>query len=310
MGAQSEKEHVTQYSINVAEPWKPLQKRAVPVGALLAAPSSGRASPAPTTPPLGIGHRIYAIACPFDERHSNWRGHNVFWHADAGEVRVSWRTAMSIRPLRWILFATVLGLLLLAPSFGAEWPVPPSGQPAQMSSKVDYDPKLADPFFKANEWSYPDYNLQGIPFDKRPKEPPRLQHTAKCFSTSGHSTPEENEHLVRFCEARLVDAHTIDLFIHEDNAEFFDNLTVRIKDGMFTCQYWTGYKGPGKADWIWTTTRQSLTLDKKTYRKGDVMKGRIDFECVQEPTNPKYVEEWGRNLTTIKVRGVFKTKLK
>jgi hypothetical protein len=214
---------------------------------------------------------------------------------------------MSIRPLKWVLLGPVLALLLLSHGFGAEWPAPPPGQPELMRSQVNYDPKLTDPFFDSNEWSYADYDLEGVPLDKRPKEPPRLKHTARCFSTSGHSTPQENEHLVRFCEARLFDVNMIDLFIHEDNAEFFDNLTVRIKDGMFTCQYWTGYKGPGKADWIWTTTRQSLTLDKKTYRKGDVIKGRIDFECVQEPTNPKYIEKYGKNLTTIKVYGVFKT---
>ncbi len=112
--------------------------------------------------------------------------------------------------------------------------------------------------------------------------------------------------MVRFCEAKLLDAHMIDLFIHEKNPEFIDKRTVRITNGMFTCQYWTGYKRPGKADWLWTTQRQSLILDKKTYRKGDVIKGRIDFECVQEPTNPEYIQKYGKNLTPIKVYGVFK----
>jgi len=50
-----------------------------------------------------------------------------------------------------------------------------------------------------------------------------------------------------------------------------------------------------------------LTLDKKAYRKGDVIKGKIDFECVQEPTNREYIEKWGSDPTTIKVYGVFKT---
>jgi hypothetical protein len=172
-----------------------------------------------------------------------------------------------------------------------------------MSSRINHDPKLTDPFFKSNEWSYP-YGGQVVIDGMWPEgqTPPRLRHTAKCFSTS-----LGREHLVRFCETRLLDEQMIDLFIHEKNRGFVDELTVRITNGMFTCQYWTGYKAPGKADWIWTTKRQELILDKKTYRQGDEIKGRIDFECVQEPTNPRYIEEWGRNKTTIKVYGVFKT---
>ncbi len=79
---------------------------------------------------------------------------------------------------------------------------------------------------------------------------------------------------------------------------------------MFRCQFWNLYQIPRLADMVWTTKRQELTLDKEVYGKGDVIKGRIDFECVQEATNPKYVEKWGRTPTTIKVYGVFKTILK
>jgi hypothetical protein len=50
-----------------------------------------------------------------------------------------------------------------------------------------------------------------------------------------------------------------------------------------------------------------LTLDKRTYGKGDEIKGRIDFECVREWSNPKYIEKYGRGPKTIKVFGVFKT---
>ena len=59
------------------------------------------------------------------------------------------------------------------------------------------------------------------------------------------------------------------------------------------------------------TTRQKLTLDKKAYRKGNVIKGRIDFECVQKVIDPKNIERWGKDpTTTIKVYGVFKTIVK
>jgi hypothetical protein len=48
-------------------------------------------------------------------------------------------------------------------------------------------------------------------------------------------------------------------------------------------------------------------LDKKVYRRGDVIKGRIDFECMEEKTDPKYIEKYGSDQSTIKVYGVFKT---
>jgi hypothetical protein len=47
-------------------------------------------------------------------------------------------------------------------------------------------------------------------------------------------------------------------------------------------------------------------LDKKEYQKGDVIKGRIDFECLSE-FNPEYAKKFGRDPRTIKVLGVFKT---
>jgi hypothetical protein len=61
---------------------------------------------------------------------------------------------------------------------------------------------------------------------------------------------------------------------------------------------------------IWTTKQQKLTLDKKTYSKGDVVKGKIDFECAESTTDPKWIEKYGPNPITIKVFGVFKTIVK
>ncbi len=57
---------------------------------------------------------------------------------------------------------------------------------------------------------------------------------------------------------------------------------------------------------IWTTKRQKLTLDQKVYRKSDVIKGRIVFECVEDPKNPFSGKKAPR---IIKVFGVFKTIL-
>jgi len=114
--------------------------------------------------------------------------------------------------------------------------------------------------------------------------------------------------LVRFCEAKLLDLNAIDLLIHEFSPAFRDALRIQIRNGKFTSQYWTLYiVGPPPGDYIWTTKRQKLILDRKAFRKGDVIKGRIDFECVEENADPRLVESYGRNPTTIKVKGVFQT---
>jgi hypothetical protein len=61
---------------------------------------------------------------------------------------------------------------------------------------------------------------------------------------------------------------------------------------------------------MWTTKRQELTLDKKLYRKSDVIKGRIDFECVEEKvTDLEDIEKWDRNPATYKVYGFSKRLL-
>jgi len=218
----------------------------------------------------------------------------------------SWRIPITIQLLKWVLLTLVLPVLLLGHGFGAEWPNSPSWQQAQMWynqmwSKVDYDPKLADPFFETEEWSYTDDDL--LPPEERPKERTRVMHTAKCFSTSFGC-----EHSVRFCKARFAGADTIQLIIHDHGVAFTDQLNMLIEEGMFRCQYRTTYPVATRpySHMIWTTKHQKLTLDREVYRPGDEIKGQIEFECLEEPTHPKYIEKWGRHLTTIKVYGVFK----
>ncbi|MEW6351488.1 MAG: hypothetical protein AB1646_20745 [Thermodesulfobacteriota bacterium] len=217
---------------------------------------------------------------------------------------------MTMPRIKWMPVGLALAVLVLVHGFSHAWPdqVPP-GQPAQMSSRLAYDPNLADPYFSSHDWSYP-LHIQEHPggrfFDlstrkRLDKNPPRLKHTAKCSSTY------EEDHAVKFCSARLLDENMIDLVFKEDNASFYERLRVQIRSAMFTCQYWANcdvcrYKGV-----IWSTKRQKLTLDKKEYRKGDVIKGRIDFECLQENTDPRILEDYGKCPTTIKVSGVFKT---
>jgi hypothetical protein len=206
---------------------------------------------------------------------------------------------MNIRLLKFLLLGLILALLLLGHSYGGKWQNPRGGQPEQMQSLVEYDPELTHPFFKSNESSYWEGSRQvpdrGMWLGE--KEPPRLKHTAKCFSTSFGV-----KHEVRFCEAKFIDDKRIDLFFNEHNPGFDDALRVQIRNGMFTCQYSTAYRAGPREGLIWTSKRQRLTLDKKEYHKGDQIKGRIDFECLDE--FPKYPDRPPRLIT---VYGVFKT---
>jgi hypothetical protein len=226
-----------------------------------------------------------------------------------------WSIPRYFRCLRWILLGSVLALMLLGQALAnnlkygiGSWEAP-SGLPEQMWSQVDYDSSLTDPFFTSHEWSYPwwiikhpDGHFESTRgFDESPViEPPRMMHTARCFSTSFGT-----KHLVHLCEARLLDDNVIDLLIHVKNPAFRDSLRVRIRNGKFTCQYWiVDHKGA----FTWTTTRQKLILDRDAYGKGDVIKGRIDFECAMKVIDPKDIERWGKDpSTTVKVFGVFKT---
>jgi hypothetical protein len=248
-----------------------------------------------------------------------------------------WRSLIGIRPLQWIMFAQIFTLLFFGHCFGYDkWQVP-TGQPEQMWSKVDYDPKLSDPFFEADEWSCPDGSIKSvtcqdgkpaliheIDHDSKPPESffelkwscpdgcqecstcrncePVVKTTAKCYSTSFGV-----KHPVNYCEARLLDEHVIDLLFYKFTPAFRDSLRVSVKDGQFTCQYWIlDSVGAFK----WTTTRQELTLDKKAYRKGDVIKGRIDFECLRQLIDPNDIKIWRKDpTTTIKLFGVFKTTI-
>jgi hypothetical protein len=186
---------------------------------------------------------------------------------------------------RWIpALATVLVLLLLGRGFGDKWTDPlPQGQPAQIKSQVNYNPKLSDPFFEAGE-----------------------SYTAQVF------TSFQYDRFIKFCDAKLLDGNTVELFIHEHNPSNDDNLRIVVENGVFWSQYWYYYKDFfGNYEGLkWTTTKQELTLDKQVYRRGDVIKGKIDFECIQENKHPRLIEKYGRNPRTITLKGVFKTILK
>ena len=202
----------------------------------------------------------------------------------------------------------LMALALICPTLGYGVELP-KGQPIQIRIEVIYDSNLYDPFFESTEWGYPWWiikhsdghieNTMGGPTDEN--ELPRLQHTAKC------STSHQFDHQINFCDATLLPDGTLELFIHDESASTSDSLRVLVKDGQFTSQYWTFYPAnKGDERLIWTTTRQDLVLDKRAYNKGDELRGRIRFECLQELTNLK---DGGRFPKRITIQGVFRTQV-
>ncbi|MFH1115943.1 MAG: hypothetical protein V1792_18685 [Pseudomonadota bacterium] len=248
--------------------------------------------------------------------------------------RASRRTSPSIRDHKWILLGPVLVLLLIGYGFADDiWQAPPD-QPEQMSSKVHYDPNLTDRFFESDEWVCPPgfggaitcrdgkpililndpcHSWLSLLMMENCVEPrewtcpdgckecatcrdgrPVIKMTAKCHSTY------RGKHLVDLCKARLLDGEVLEILIYNSGPAFMDSLLVRISGGEFTCQFWSLFDFGAVR---WTTTQQKLTLDRKTYRKGDVIKGRIDFACWSElhqphPASPPHKTN---------VYGVFKT---
>lgn len=211
-----------------------------------------------------------------------------------------------------VALATILTLVLFHHGHGAEWRDCPPGKPVQMRFEVNYDPKLSDPFFETEEWTIGEWgeeHVNGrIVYTRRQclsgeKESDCLKNTARCFSSF------DQDHTIDFCHARLLDRDTIELLFYDEDSLIEEYLRIVIQGRVF----WSQYCFPGGAvHRIWTTKQQDLTLDKQVYRKGGVIKGRIDFESLGEDTVPPLAaraRRYGRNAYTVTVKGVFKTIL-
>ena len=170
---------------------------------------------------------------------------------------------------RIVAIAVVLILSFLDHVFGAEH----QSVPAPMWSKVNHDSKPT-------------------------------KDIGKCYFTSFGI-----KHQIRSCELRLLGPDIIDLVIENRSLVRIpvcgERLRGRIANGMFRCTYSLNCKIPRPTRILTCTTiRQELTLDKKTYRKGDVVTGMIDFECLGE------CPECQDKPKLVIVKGVFKTILK
>lgn len=252
-------------------------------------------------------------------------------------------TVVTVRSLKWILLGTVLSVLVVPCGFAAEpqlcaerigpfldaaskqapvkaIPSTPVDQRApytpqipqklrpQMWSGVETDPKLTADFFESPRWSYPrgiEKNRDGTLRSTRSKDPvqnpPRLTHTAELFCSSWGAGFVRT---LDFCEARLLDEHTIQLFVDNTRGAYSDSLRILIRDGRFMCQYWQVYNFWGYG---WATKRQRLILDKESYRKGDVIKGRIDLECLDVDIRGTWEYSEENVPLPVRIFGFFKT---
>ena len=202
---------------------------------------------------------------------------------------------------RFILFWLVV-FMTLPVAFATE-------QPKQMESPVEYDTEMTDQFFEVDKWSSPWWIIErddGSFEDTtgqitRREDIPRLRHTAECRTE--HQIP----HMINFSEARQINKDTIEILIHDESASTYDDLTVIVKNGRFSSHYKTvSPVAAANAGLIWTTTKQRLVLNKKHYEKGDVIRGRIEFECVEEM---KEARNGRKHIHTIRIEGRFKPPL-
>jgi hypothetical protein len=222
--------------------------------------------------------------------HSLIRKHLV------GSVPIWMRVARAQRTRKWLVpIAVLLVILLVRQGYG--WPFILGGHVRQIESGVNYDPNLSDSFFET-EWVCPN-------FKDECDEKSRLKATAKCFSSI------DGEHAIHSCDAAVLDDGMIDICIHGDGPMGAETLLLVVKNGVFSGQYRSFSKvHPERRCRLWITKKQELTLDKEVYHKGDVIKGRIYFECVDAEANPELDAKFGLWPHPITVKGVFKTIVK
>jgi hypothetical protein len=171
-----------------------------------------------------------------------------------------------------------------------------------MWSTIDYDPNLKDPFFKPNESSDALVCDDGVGTYG-------VNHKVECCCNSKEGLDETRLH--RFCEARVIDGHNIALRFYDPDRghERGTCLMVWMRKGRFTMDY-QGSNVYGKSIRLqvrWIPQKQKLTLDKRAYRKGEVIKGRIEFECLKRMRWRGLKQEKTR---TFKIFRVFKAILR
>lgn len=191
-------------------------------------------------------------------------------------------------------------------------PPPPalSGEQGEWSgSPVEYEEGLTGPFFEGETWRAPWWIIEhddGTFEDTtgritRREDIPRLRNTADC--RTGHQLP----HTIRFSSARRIDEETVEIRIRDETASTYDDVMILVRNGRFLARYRTVYPVAAANDGIvWTTKKQRLVLNKRSYRDGETIRGWIEFECTEESTDPR---SGAKERRVIRIEGPFKPVL-
>ncbi|MBD3397462.1 hypothetical protein GF413_00055 [Candidatus Micrarchaeota archaeon] len=167
--------------------------------------------------------------------------------------------------------------------------------------------KLDDPFFNPDEWIYPARVFKYPDGSYAAHVKPKYEKlgTARCFVGSGGGRHYSS---MTRCKAKLLEGNIIRLII-KGGYPSPNRLGIFILKDKFICVYYDVIYG-----WIykWKTAKQKLVLEKGDYRKGEVIKGSIDFKSILDhtftKTGKKMLNRDGK--VTVSIRGVFKAVLK
>ena len=158
-------------------------------------------------------------------------------------------------------------------------------------SRIDYDLKFDDPFFKEQKWTYPWFTFKnekgefetaladslGNPY----YDTTHIPLNANCHTNYGY------DHVVGFCKAKMK-GDTLLIFLNDFSASTNDNYFIYCYRGKFTAKFSTTFIFPVDESAVtWTIGKQKLILNSTKMEKGQMIKGFINLE---------FIEKWKQNL--------------
>ena len=177
-------------------------------------------------------------------------------------------------------------------------------------SKRDIDIHFNDTLTFPKKWDYPWYMIL-LPDGRFEKtlgnKPISSEDTIKLYHTANCITNHQGLHDVNYCVA-LIDNDSITLTFEPQLPAYASQLTVKIKNDLFSSNFWTAYPDLRVDEIIsWKTTKQKLILDKENYKLGGIIKGyiEVEFSEVSNMTLPQNKS----NISNYFFRGFFKTQL-
>jgi|GEM_PF-2871940 len=205
-----------------------------------------------------------------------------------------------------------LPLLLLA-AFFFSFAVPGT---KSFWSKVRVEKKLADPFFTKRQFKHSWYMIrhedgswESTMSDSAGKaiiDTTRYEITARCLVN------KDTFNVLDEADA-WFEKDTLRIRLKGMSASFFARFDIDVHKDNFTSAYSTSFIYPTELQ-RWETLRQQLILDKKSYKPGDEVRGRVRYECLQTVHAREFgtADEQPINIytDTVWVEGVFRCRVK